>query len=499
MKTKKAVLGVCAWCAAMSAGTAWAQVSYEARGNVLSVCQDGEEIASAPMTGGMEGELVRADVPRPVVLSKCSDMSGLLVVDVTTPANPEALEVRVVDGGLVRVFMIGDKAWVQTKKGGASVFIMEIPVREPVAAKPSPVEPSKPPVDPKPPTMPEDSAVSGPPADGVEPDVASDVPDAKVIALEGREVVIDVGKKDGVREGVVVRFYEKGSLDGDVPNSTPMASGVVTAVAEERATVRMDLNTKTVEGAIARASKEFYRQTTPPRVAGVSEYIVNIRPGVPIGELGVFMVSDALFVHRFDIPMAVEVGLSPLGIGVTTEGTAATIAGHAILSYDHQLFQIGLGGGLASAGIQPGAPSSISSLDQAPDGSVAPMLLLYGRLGSRDALNFTLRTSLLGLSTGFELGGFDAQIMAPVPSLIEDAWLVARGSFQTTGYGYGELGLRMLLSGTGNAGSFFVTPVIGGAAISQTVYQPDTFDGGFFRTTRVLGGPMVGVSLEWRE
>jgi hypothetical protein len=496
MNGKKTVLGVCAWCAAMSAGTAWAQESYSAQGSVLSVSVDGEEIASVPMPCTIEGEVVRADVPRPVVLARCGDIGGLLVVDVTNPADPQALEVRAVEGGLERVFLVGGKPWVQTKAGGASVFTMAIPVKEAPVAGAGAVkeEPPGPPTEPGPPVEPPpETDETAEPAEPVE------VPDGQVLSVEGREVVIDRGKKDGVREGYVVRFYEKGDLDGEVPNSTPMAAGVVTAVAEARATVRMDLNTRAQEGAIARTSREFFRQTTPPRVAGVSEYIVNVRPGVPLGELGVFMVSDALFVHRFEIPMAVEVGLSPLGLGATTEGSAATVAAHAILSYDHQLFQVGLGGGVASAGVQPDAPLEIDSLDEAPDGGIAPVLLLYGRLGSRDALNLTLRTSLLGLSTGFELGGFDGQIMAPVPSIIEDAWLVARGSFQTTGYGYGELGLRMLLAGTGHKGSFFVTPVIGGAAISQTVYERDFSGDGFFRTTRVLGGPMVGVSLEWRE
>ena len=501
MKMKNAAVVCLAWCGVcVSATTAWAAETYEASGTTLSVKQDGEEIATLEVPCTIEGELVRADVPRPVVLAKCGDVDGLLVVDVTTPANPTPLEIRVVEGGLKRVFLVGGKPWVQSKTGAAKAFDMKLalaqvdgpPVEPPIEPPVRP--PVEPPVGVSPPVEP-------PPSDEIVEEI-EEIPDGEVLEVEGREAVISVGKDEGVREGLVVRFYEKGSLEKDVPNNDAIATGIVEAVAEGRSTVRLGLNTRVPRGAVARTSRQFYGKETPPRVAGVSEYILNLRPGVPLGALGVFMVNDATFVHRFEAPVAVEVGLSPLGFGLTTEGNALSVAGHAIVSFDHQLFQIGLGGGVSRMAAMPGAPFDVERAEDVPVAGAAPMLLLYARLGSRDALNFTLRTSLLGLETGFELGGFDAQIMAPVPSLIDDAWLVARGSFQTTGYGYGELGLRMLLSGTGHKDSFYVTPLVGGAALFQTTYvAAESFRGEavFERRDTTLGGPMVGVSFEWRQ
>ena len=55
----------------------------------------------------------------------------------------------------------------------------------------------------------------------------------------------------------------------------------------------------------------------------------------------------------------------------------------------------------------------------------------------------------------------------------------------------------MLVHWTGHRGSLFVTPVLGGAVVTQSEYERE--GDGLTRVDRVVGGPLVGVSLEWQQ
>jgi hypothetical protein len=59
------------------------------------------------------------------------------------------------------------------------------------------------------------------------------------------------------------------------------------------------------------------------------------------------------------------------------------------------------------------------------------------------------------------------------------------------GYGYGEVGLRALLSGNGGAGSKFLFASAGGAAVFRDQV-------GCFGCQVNHGGPMAGIGVEWR-
>jgi hypothetical protein len=74
-------------------------------------------------------------------------------------------------------------------------------------------------------------------------------------------------------------------------------------------------------------------------------------------------------------------------------------------------------------------------------------------------------------------------------------WLLLNGGGGNIGYGFGELGLRVLLSGNGLAGSKFLTVTAGGAAVFQSGTCPEF---SFCTESSVYGGPMAGVGGEWR-
>jgi hypothetical protein len=75
-------------------------------------------------------------------------------------------------------------------------------------------------------------------------------------------------------------------------------------------------------------------------------------------------------------------------------------------------------------------------------------------------------------------------------------WLLLNGGGGNVGYGYGELGLRVLLTGNGLAGSKFLTVTAGGAG----VFKSGTCDPFFGSCSDSISyaGPMAGVGGEWR-
>jgi hypothetical protein len=74
------------------------------------------------------------------------------------------------------------------------------------------------------------------------------------------------------------------------------------------------------------------------------------------------------------------------------------------------------------------------------------------------------------------------------------------GGGGSAGYGYGEMGVRALLRGNGDRGSFFFTGTVGGGGVfektSTTCEQP----GSRFSCPEPLlyAGPMLGAGGEWR-
>ena len=114
-----------------------------------------------------------------------------------------------------------------------------------------------------------------------------------------------------------------------------------------------------------------------------------------------------------------------------------------------------------------------------------------------------MHNSFILYSDQFHYGGTVASIQLPVS---ERAWMVARGGGGTAGYGFGEVGLRILAKGQGDRGSLFITPVLGGAALhGEKDGRCDVYDDQTQTSseqpcveTVTLGGPMVGAIVELR-
>jgi len=309
----------------------------------------------------------------------------------------------------------------------------------------------------------------------------------RVTRSEPGQVIISLGSVDGVGRGnrieLAIPHSEDLGDDAELTRET-LAVGVVTNTTERSARVRLGLNESVPVGAVATPTigQLTSSLSAPPRATRLWDLQLFARPFVAWGELGAGALLSASIGYRFE-HLRLQALVDPLGIADVQEKRAITAFNAAVVvSYDSQYFEMGLGLG----GQTVNEPNFL--LD--PGTGWAALQLV--RFGSPDGLNISARTNIVLFHREFQFGGMVATGQIPVT---RGYWLLLNGGGGNIGYGFGELGMRVLLTGNGLAGSKFLTVTAGGAAVFRS---PNCDE--FFSCTEdlVYGGPMAGVGGEWR-
>ena len=305
-----------------------------------------------------------------------------------------------------------------------------------------------------------------------------------VVAAKPDEVLISLGADDGITRGDHIEFaLESGKYDGseDVELSREVvAIGVVTHVSAKSARVRLGLNESVPVGALASPTQAPATRslTAPPRVRGLMELELFLRPFAALDELGGGLVLSASFGYRFG-HLHLQAVLDPLAYAAAeSKGSVGAVNAAVIASYDSQYFEMGLGLGAqtvneAGFGLEAGSGLSVAQLV---------------RLGARDGLNLSARSSMVLFHSQFLFGGLVVSGQIPVT---RGYWLLLNGGGGNVGYAYGEFGLRVLLDGNGLGGSKYLTVTAGGVGVFRSNCE-------FTCEDTAYGGPMVGVGGEWR-
>jgi hypothetical protein len=309
----------------------------------------------------------------------------------------------------------------------------------------------------------------------------------RVTRSEPGQVIISLGSLDGVGRGnhieLAVDHSDAASDDLGLSRET-LAVGVVTNVTERSARVRLGVSEHVPVGAIALPTigQLTGSLSAPPRATRLWDVQLFARPFVAWGELGGGALLSASVGYRFE-HLRVQALLDPLGIADVQDKSAITTFNAAVMaSYDSQYFEMGVGLGAQTVNdpnffLEPGT------------GWAALQLV---RFGSPDGLNISARTNIVLFHREFQFGGMVATGQIPVT---RGYWLLLNGGGGNVGYGFGELGMRVLLTGNALAGSKFLTVTAGGAAVFRSPSCDE-----FFSCTEdlVYGGPMAGVGGEWR-
>jgi len=302
------------------------------------------------------------------------------------------------------------------------------------------------------------------------------------------ELVISLGTSNGVVRGDHIEFAPETTSDGGSEDAElsreVIAVGVVTNVIAKSARVRVGLNESVAAGAIAAPTRAPTTSSlsAPPRVSGLWELELLARPFAVLDELGGGALLSGSVGYRFT-DLHLQAVVDPLGFAAVQSKRSVAVASAALIaSYDSQYFEMGLGLGAQTV-------NETGFLLQPGTGIAAVQLI---RLGARDGLNLSARTSVALFHSQFQFGGMVVSGQIPVT---RGYWLLLNGGGGNVGYGYGEFGLRVLLAGNGLAGSKYLTVTAGGVGVFRSG-DCDEFSSCTERSS--YGGPMAGVGGEWR-
>jgi len=210
----------------------------------------------------------------------------------------------------------------------------------------------------------------------------------------------------------------------------------------------------------------------PPQATYPLAFAVVLRPwlGLNTSESGVLIDASVRLRlgDKAKITMAVEPLAPPFG------SVTGALEAYVAPSISMRLAEIGFGIGVGSAVEYQGTTTEYGLL-------FSPIL----RIGAEDGLNLRARTSAV-LSSGIaSFGSFRAEGQIP---LTYGLWLLLAGGGGQRSYAFGDIGLRLLMSGTGSRHSWFAKMLIGGAGATSLE--------GSVRTNEA--GPTFGLGVEGR-
>jgi hypothetical protein len=306
------------------------------------------------------------------------------------------------------------------------------------------------------------------------------------VATEPGELVVDLGQADGIAVDHRIRLTLQQSREmgaGHVSSvEEKLAVGEVIEVAPDRARVRLGMNEEVPIGAAAHFTEDELTRSliAPPRPSGQWHLGLIARPYLALEELAFGVLSTVEVGYRGEDDWHVRVLGEPLGFTVGDPSLAAVSAVGAA-SYDHELFEVGVGLGATRVADYPASNDGPKT---------AFTIMPLARLGALDGFHLEVHSGFVIAAEKFRYGSTSGTIQIP---LARPVALELRGGGGISGYAFGEIGLRVLALGNGGHGSVFAIPGLG-AAFMFGEHDCD----GTHCAQKFYGGPMVGLGFEWR-
>ncbi len=377
-------------------------------------------------------------------------------------------EVRQVGGAVIGFFQHDGKVWARVLEERAVVVNPGI-----ASTIPPPAAAEQPPFAEPVPTArtPVTGAV----------DEFTEWPTGDVLEVDGLRVKVSVGTGDGVEPRMRVAF--SGSED---------VVGLVTQVEGDHSWVALGMNERVRVGdpAVVTAAPVTASRASPDRMIGVWELRAMLRPILNLGEFGGGVLGELGAGYRSRY-FHYGAQVTPFGIASADDQTVGTLAAFVFGAFDSKLFSAGIGLGGQTVNLpEPGTDR----------GSGITLVQLL-RIGAVDGLHVASRTRAVVFRSQTDFSSLE---LSGQLAISRDAWLILRGGGGNEGYGYGEIAVRSLLDGNGGAGSLFLEVSVGGAAINEEFVEDNSTipgiaqEGDIVRVDETVGGPIVGVGLEWR-
>jgi hypothetical protein len=353
---------------------------------------------------------------------------------------------------------------------------------EPAAAAPTPTQPPAA-------SLPPLSAAAQPPATSGKLTYREFSPvDARVVKLEPGFAIIDMGRAHGVASGDHVSFEETTTerVDDDesAERTRRVAVGNATTIGGQRSKVELGVDERVKLGAFARPTRDPVTSTSfaPARLGEVWDASFVARPFLVVDNFGVGGLVEARLGYRWEVPLHVEALLLPLALGTGRDQAIGAAAGVVTASFDSRLFEVGLGAGAQTVN------DPAFDLRSGTGTTFAQRL----RIGAVDGGMIEVFTYIVLFHSEFQFSDVEVHGQLPVG---DRSWLIVKAGGGMLGAGYGELGLRVLLNGNGDRGSFFITATVGGVHVFRSQFCSErSFNCGSVD----YAGPLAGVGGDWR-
>lgn len=398
---------------------------------------------------------------------------------------------RVFEGAVTGHFILDGEVWVRLARVEARPLVAASAIAPPGPGSPGPI------------------AVPTSPAPPVRHATAPRLP---LLERHAGRVIIGAPADLELTRGQHIELFVERTVDlgggAAATREQRVAIGVVAAVGEGRAEVDLGLGERIPAGALARPTSAPLTASmfVSPRLTDLWELRFALRPFLALGTVGFGMVDDLRATYRFEAPVALHLVLEPAGVGIADDGNILALAGNLVATYDSALFEVGLGLGWSAVngdlgwGADEASAGGDYEFRRVKDGFSLAQL---ARLGAVDGLNITILNSFLLYDDRFNYGGTRATVQVPVS---EHLWFIAAGGGGSSGYAFGEIGLRVLVAGNGDHGTVLLTPTLGGAALFGETEErcqvwnssTQTNEPGTCVTDIDYGGPMVGIAVEFR-
>jgi hypothetical protein len=261
----------------------------------------------------------------------------------------------------------------------------------------------------------------------------------------------------------------------------------VISIADEQSLVEVGIGEDVPVGAEASLTlrEPTGNRTAPPRAHGLWSLSGVIRPCFVLDQRGFGAMNELAVGYQTKGPLRLQLLLSPIAFSSADDGSALSTAALGLVSYDTRLFEIGLGMGgqtVNDGNYEPGSGLTIAqSL----------------RFGALDGLHLSIRNDISLFHSEFDYSAFNGAAQIPVS---DRGWLVLQGGGGSVGYGFFEMGGKVLWFGNGTRDSLFLRGTIGYATVyrraNSFVFLPDS--GAVDGDDVDHAGPLVGFGMEWR-
>lgn len=300
------------------------------------------------------------------------------------------------------------------------------------------------------------------------PDVAT-LPRGRVLAIEDDEVLIDLGRRDGIDVGQRIDVTPAGQESGWLDDESAIV-GQVEKVSEDQARVRIrwGQTTEVDAPAVVTESGQLGSRVAPPAPPRGLSMRGALLAGLPIDDLGIQALVEGELTYRARRFFMARVRLRPSGLSIGQGADFGTAGGYAQVGFDHRLVGAAFGVGLERV-FEPERGEwdpRTGTTRMVGDDSFAPKVAFPTsfRVGAVDGLMVEVTTSLT-IDEG-ELDILSVDGIAQVP-LANGVWLQARGGGGiATSFWHAEAMVKLALQGNGQSGT--TTLEVGVGALGTT-------------------------------